>query len=371
MTVARLVRRALAAAIVSAVTLAAAAAEKPSGKPADVPAQKVAVKAALPKWETARATSPQSADELKALQARVKEVAQKATAATVCLYVEPAVGSGVIVSDDGLVLTAGHVTGKPRTKLKFILSDGTVVNGIALGLNERADSGMAKITDPPPKDAPWPGAKEGKWPVAELGKADALATGQWLVALGHPNGLKRERPPVVRVGRYLSNERHEVPLGSKHFESFLQSNCTIVGGDSGGPLFDLDGKLVGIHSQIGMIALDQNYHVPVEKFRAEWARLLRGDAVGRDPTVVMNLVFDEDAKEGLKVAEVREGGAAERAGVEVGDVFRTLAGNPVKTRNDVHEILSSYATGDKVKIEVKRGDESKTLELKLTRKTTR
>lgn len=364
MPVVRSVWRVLvAAAVLPALSLTAPA--------ADTPAEKTPAKATSAKWETGRTTSPDTAAELRALQARVKEVTQKVTAATVCIYVEPSVGSGVIVRDDGLVLTAGHVIGKPRTKLKFVLSDGSVVDGVALGLNDKADSGMAKITSPPPKDAKWPGAKEGKWPVAEMGKSEPLAAGQWLVALGHPNGLKAERPPVVRVGRYLRTESHRVPEGGTSREPFIQSNCTIVGGDSGGPLFDLDGKVVGIHSQIGMIALDQNYHVPVDKFRTDWARMLRGDSVGREPTVVMNLVFDDDNKDGLKVAEVREGGAAERAGIEVGDVFQTLAGNPVKSRTDVSEILSSYTTGDTVKIELKRGDETKSISLKLARKTNR
>lgn len=378
----RSVRRVLAATTVACTVVLVAPA-------ADPPAEKTAVKTApLPKWETVRATSPETAAEMKALQARVKEVAAKAIAATVCIVLEPSVGSGVIVSDDGLILTAGHVIDKPRSKLKFVLADGTLVSGVALGVNERADSGMAKITDPVPKDAKWPGAKEGKWPKVELGKSEGLAAGQWLVALGHPNGLKPERPPVVRVGRHLRTEEHrgkeqlnELMRKARNRNrpreendtpgKFVQTNCTIVGGDSGGPLFDLDGKLVGIHSQIGMLTLDQNYHVPVDKFHAEWARLKRGDDIGWQPTVAMNLVFEDENKNGLTVSEVREGGAAERAGIEVGDVFKTLAGHSVKTREDVAQILSAYATDDKVKIELTRDGESMTVELKLTRKTNR
>jgi serine protease Do len=343
MPVARFVRHVhIATAVVLAVALSSPAADKP----------------ALPKWETARVSSPETADELKALQARVKEVAKKATPATVGLLVGQGAGSGVIVNEDGLILTAGHVTGAPRTDLVVVLSDGTFVKGVSLGINDRADSGMAKITDKPPKNATWPGAKEGKWPFMEMGKSADLKAGQWVVAMGHPGGPKPERPPPVRVGRYVSSG------------TFLQSNCTIVGGDSGGPLYDLDGKVVGIHSRI-MFTIDANYQVPIDKFQTEWARLLRGDSIGRKSDAALNVIFDDEVKDSVTVSEVTEGGAAEKAGIEAGDVIKKFAGTPVKSPADVREMLSSYNPGDKVKVELDRDGEKKTVELKLAKKTSK
>lgn len=335
-----------ATALLLAASTGSTAADKPTEKPAP------------PKWETARVTSPETADELKALQARVKEVAKKATPATVGLLVGQGAGSGVIVNEDGLILTAGHVIGAPRTELVVVLADGTFVKGVSLGMNDRADSGMAKITDKPPKNATWPGAKDGKWPYMELGKSADLKLGQWLVTMGHPNGPKPERPPPVRVGRYQSGG------------PFLQTTATIVGGDSGGPLYDLDGKVVGIHSRI-MFTVDANYQVPIDKFQAEWARLVRGDNIGRKTDAVLNVIFDDEAKDAVTVSEVPENGAAERAGIEAGDVIRKFAGTPVKSPADIREMLSAYSPGDKVKIELERAGTAKTVELKLAKKATK
>ncbi len=339
MPVTRFLRHApIATVLVLAVALASPAADK-----------------AAPKWPTDRVSSPETTDEMKSLQARVKDVVKKATPATVGLLVGQGAGSGVIVSEDGLILTAGHVIGAPRTPLVVVLSDGTFVKGVSLGMNDKADSGMAKITVPPPKNAKWPGAKEGKWPFMSMGKSGDLKTGQWVLAMGHPGGPKPERPPPVRVGRFVSRG------------TFLQSNCTIVGGDSGGPLYDLDGKVVGIHSRI-MFTIDANYQVPVDKFQTEWARLVRGDNIGRKTSAILNLYFDETAKDSLVVDEVLEDGAAEKAGIEAGDVIKTFAGTAVKTAEEVREMLSAYDPGDKVKIELVRDGEKKSVELKLAKK---
>src|SRR4051812_9839527 len=127
---------------------------------------------AKPTWDPARVTAPDDVKELRALQETVKRVVDKVTPATVGVLLGMGAGSGVIVSDDGLVLTAAHVIEPPRRgggdsekrTVTLQLFDGTKVKGDILGRNPKADSGMVKITDPVPKDANWPGAKQGKWP---------------------------------------------------------------------------------------------------------------------------------------------------------------------------------------------------------------
>lgn len=313
------------------------------------------------KWETARITSPESVAEMKALQTRVKYVNQQALPSTVGILAGTGAGSGVIVSEDGLVLTAAHVIIRPRQQITFVLSDGTFVKGESLGVDapNNLDRGMARITGSPPKNATWPGAKEGKWPVAELGKSADLKQNQWVVSMGHPGGPKQDRPPPVRTGR-VGTKTEDVAKNR-----LLLTDCTLVGGDSGGPLFDLSGKVIGIHSQISLFSLEANMHVPIDKFRSEWERLLRGDTIGRKTEAVLGITYEDQDKVGAKISEIVESSAAAKADLAVGDVILKFNGNPVKGASDITEMLSSYDPDEKVKLLIRRDTETLSVDLKL------
>ena len=315
-------------------------------------------------WDPARTTSPESVDELKALQNKVKEVVKKARPSTVGLLIGAGAGSGVIVSEDGIVLTAAHVIGRPGQVVRFVLSDGSVVRGKSLGSNPKYDSGMARITDKPPKSASWPGAEEGKWPAAELGTlprfdsdGKLINKGQWVVSLGHPGGPKPDRPPPVRVGRFQNYSKGD---------NSLRSDCTLVGGDSGGPLFDLSGKVVGIHSRIGLF-LEYNMHVPTSLYQDEWAKMLKSEIIGRPSNVELGLILD-DSEEAPTVKKVVEGGPAEKAGIEPGDVITKFGGERVHLADDLLQILNGMEPGQVVSVELQRGDETKRIRVTLGRK---
>ena len=200
---------------------------------------------------SAFAESPTDVAKLRALELRVEKMLDKAKAATVGVRMGAAQGSGVIVSEDGYVLTAGHVSAKPGVECTLVMPDGKVLKGKTLGRNGSIDSGMIKIV------------AEGKYPFAEMGKSGPLKKGQWVVAIGHPGGFRANRTPVVRVGRILYAD-----------PSLIRTDCTLVGGDSGGPLFDLDGKVIGIHSRIGGNSITENVHVPIDTYRQTWERLV-------------------------------------------------------------------------------------------------
>ncbi len=197
--------------------------------------------------------TPKSVDELLTIQREVQTVVAKVLPATVGIRIGSSQGSGVIVTADGYVLTAGHVVGRPGLAASIILSDGRVVRGKTLGLYETLDAGLIKIDG------------NGPWPAVACSRGDQLAAGAWCVAVGHPLGYQEGRPPVVRVGRVLSVQDHRI-----------RTDCPLVAGDSGGPLFDLDGKVIGINSRIGG-STDMNYHIPVAVFTKNWNRLARGD----------------------------------------------------------------------------------------------
>ena len=197
-------------------------------------------------WER----TPQSAADLEKIQTRLQTLLPAAKRVTVVVLGDGS-GSGVIVSRDGLVLTAGHVCGKAGTKLRVILSDGRVVGAESLGSVKTTDAGVVRLAS-------------GRYPFAAMAAADrSLALGTWCFALGYPGGWDRERGPVVRMGRLISRAKRA-----------LRSDCKLVGGDSGGPLFDLQGRVVAIHSWISRHP-DQNFHVPIATYRQHWPELVR------------------------------------------------------------------------------------------------
>ncbi|NQU26001.1 MAG: trypsin-like peptidase domain-containing protein, partial [Candidatus Nealsonbacteria bacterium] len=211
--------------------------------------------------------APKNVDELKSIQAQVQKVVAKVLPCTVGVQIGAARGSGVIVSEDGIVMTAGHVVGEPGKDVTFFFADGKTAKGKTLGMYKTADAGLMKIAD------------EGKWPFVEKGRSGDLKLGAWCVAVGHPLGYQKERPPVVRVGRVLRSG-----------ETVIQTDCPLVGGDSGGPLFDLEGRVIGINSRIGG-STSSNFHVPVDVFHDCWDRLLKGESwetslPGRDSSEV-------------------------------------------------------------------------------------
>lgn len=283
--------------------------------------------------------APESIEDLKAIQEQVRRVLDKVVPATVGVRIGQGQGSGVIVSKDGYVLTAGHVSGAPGRDVTIVLPDGKTVKGKTLGMNRIADSGLIKITE------------ERDWPFAEMGDSAGLQKGQWCVAVGHPGGYKTGRSPVVRVGRVVEPRK-----------SFIQTDCPLVGGDSGGPLFDMHGRVIGIHSRING-PITSNHHVPVNTYKDEWERL-------KDPTIgeaYLGVEVDTEAKE-CKVAKVLPGAAADKAGLKADDVILTFDGQKVAAPTDLRPLVLKKKPNDEVAIEVRRGEETLTLKAKLLKR---
>jgi serine protease Do len=200
--------------------------------------------------------APENANDLREMEAHVQKVVIKVMPSVVGLRIGNGQGSGVIVSEDGYVLTAGHVSGDPHQTVRITFPDGKELKGKSLGRNIDVDSGLIKITS------------EGKFPFLEMGQSSDLKLGQWVIAIGQPGGFRPGRAPVVRVGRILSLSR-----------SVIRTDCALVGGDSGGPLFDMQGRVIGIHSRIGD-TIHENVHVPVDNYRKTWTRLAKGESWG-------------------------------------------------------------------------------------------
>lgn len=179
-------------------------------------------------------------------------------------------GSGTIVSKDGLILTAAHVVSGAEDVFVNTV-DGRSVPAKVLGCNFSRDVAMVKIEAEE-------GAAAVEWPFVELGNSKEWKAAQTYIALGHAGGYDIKRPPPIRIGWSYNNSG----------DDFIVTDCAVIGGDSGGPLLDLEGKLVGIHSFIGA-GLSENNHAPIHAVQEDWDRLLNGEQWGKFPNIGLGL----------------------------------------------------------------------------------
>lgn len=295
-------------------------------------------------------------NELGRLEAKVSAASQKVLPATVALLSERtgSSGSGVITSEDGLILTAAHVVQGAESML-VVFPDGKQVQGKVLGANYSKDIAMVKIQD------------TGKWPFVTLGESKSLDAGDWVIALGHSAGFDAARTPPVRFGRVVS----------KGPGNFLTTDCTLIGGDSGGPLFDTDGKLIAIHSSIGK-SLSNNNHAGIDGFREDWERILNGETWGAlslnpfaNPEMPV-LGIDMAMMRGLRGVIVRgivQGSPAAAAGVRTGDLITSLDGSEVRDGGELLQMLAKRQAGDQAKLGIMRDRRKLEVDVMLKRRS--
>ncbi len=296
-----------------------------------------------------------SVEDLVKLEKQVQEVAKKALPATVALVSNGtgSSGSGVIVNKNGLILTAAHVV-QGMKEVDVFFSDGRKWQGKVLGANFSKDIGMVQMVDP------------GPWPFMELGESKPLEAGDWLVAMGHSAGFDPARTPPVRFGRVMSDGPG----------NYFTSDCTLIGGDSGGPLFNLDGKLVGINSSIGW-SWKNNNHAGVDGFREDWERLLAGETWGalqmnplaNPETPVLGIVMGmRDEGKGVRVQKVEPNSPAAAAGVRIGDTIVAVDNEPVLGGAELQQVLLKKEVGDLVSLGLMRGKEKLKIDVELVKR---
>jgi serine protease Do len=275
-------------------------------------------------------SAPASIAELKAMERKIRATLDKVTPSVVAV----SGGSGVVVSEDGIVLTVAHVGGRAGREVTITFPDGRKVKGKTLGNDRGVDAGLVKITD------------DGSWPHAEMGKSADLKAGHWCLTLGYPVTFERGKAPFVRIGRVLENQ-----------PKMIVTDCMIMGGDSGGPLFDLEGRVIGIGSRCDN-TVTMNIHVPIDQFHDHWDRLVKGDDFN---SLFANLAFlgvaPDESRDDARIGRVIPGSAAEKAGIQVGDMILKLDGNELKEYAELQSQIRSREPGDEIEIEVRRGEE--------------
>jgi len=295
------------------------------------------------------ARAPVSRRDLRLIQDQVQRVIAQVMPATVSVELGRAAGSGVIISPDGLVLTAAHVIGRPGRLAWIELPDGRRLRGRTLGANHDADAGMIRLENPP-----------ADLPYAPLSKRRKLSVGEWVITTGQPGGIVSDRAPPVRLGRVL------VAL-----DDMVCTDCKLVGGDSGGPLFNMRGEVVGIHSSIGPMTT-HNFHVPTTVFRDGWDRLLASDLWGGryDELIAgrpMIGVSGRTEAGRCLITQVHPGLPAAESGVEAGDFIAAVDGRVITTFEQLSNIVSFKTPGQKLRLTIDRDGATRDIEVTLAR----
>ena len=273
------------------------------------------------------------------------------------VFVKQGEGSGVIVEEEGLVISNWHVVRMhvhPNFYCRIGLRDGNIYEGRVLSTSRENDLALLMIE---PKDG-----KARDFPPIQLGNSDQLMVGETVVAIGNPHG----QASSVTAGVLSATNRSlrvPPPMGEREpiqFEGLLQTDAAINPGNSGGALLDITGRLIGINTLMQKASENIGFAIPVNRVKEVFqSNLLRYDSIDRFWTGLRI----EEHSEGVRIASVTEGGPAWRAGLRRGDRITSIEGKPLKALQDFGRALIRKDAGDKIPLEILRGGAKRSLTL--------
>lgn len=270
-------------------------------------------------------------------------------------------GSGVVVSPDGYILTNNHVV-EDADQVTVDLSDRRTVVAKVVGTDPASDLAVLKI------DA-------NNLPVLPLGNSDNVRVGDVALAIGNPLGIGK----TVTSG-IVSAKGRSTGVSDGSFEDFIQTDAPINRGNSGGALINSNGELIGINSQIlsptgGSIGI--GFAIPSNMAKSVMEQLIKGGKVRRSMLGVNVQPIDSDLAESLNLKEVRgiivsnvqPGSSAAQAGVRVGDVITALNGAPVSDFNNFRNQIAAQAPGTEVTLTLLRDGREQQIKARLSERT--
>jgi len=273
-------------------------------------------------------------------------------------------GSGVIISPEGYILTNEHVV-SDADEIKVRLADGREFNAEIKGKDARSDLAVIKI-------------KADNLPVAELGESDDLKIGQWVLAIGNPFAFAIEgAEPTVTVGVISALHRDLPVLGrrDRNYADLIQTDAAINPGNSGGPLVNMKGQVIGIN--VAIITTTGGYQglgfaIPANKAKKILKKLIKGEEILygwlgvsiQDLNEDLKNYFGLKEKEGVIIVKVFKNSPASKAGLREGDLILTFNGKNIRKVKDLVETVSQENPGEKVKVGILR--ENKHLNIDVT-----
>jgi serine protease Do len=262
-------------------------------------------------------------------------------------------GSGFIISTDGYILTNAHVV-EAAEEITVKLNDKREFKAKVIGFDRRTDVALIKV-------------EAAGLPAVRVGDPGRLKVGEWVVAIGSPFGFENS----VTAGIVSAKGRS---LPQENFVPFIQTDVAVNPGNSGGPLFNMRGEVVGINSQIysrtgGFMGLSFAIPIDVANDIAQQLRTTGKVTRGRIGVVIQPITkelaesFGLPKPAGALVNSVEKGGPAEKAGIESGDVILRFDGKPVTASEDLPRIVGATRPGAKVTVQIWRGKTARDVQL--------
>ncbi|HEX9068925.1 MAG TPA: trypsin-like peptidase domain-containing protein, partial [Ktedonobacterales bacterium] len=260
-------------------------------------------------------------------------------------------GSGFIIAPDGYIITNSHVVDGAR-QIVVMLADGQELPGTVVGEDPETDLAVVRISSPNGKSLP----------TAALGDSDALQVGQLVVAIGSPIGLQS----TVTAGIVSALHRTLPGYGGRLIEDIVQTDAAVNPGNSGGPLVNSRGEVVGINVAIVQAAQGLSFSIPINTVKWVTSKLLQdgevrravigiaGQPIALSPGVRRQIGTQKESA--VQVVQVAGGGPAQRAGLQPGDVIFLLDGKPIASADDIRHLLERLGDGAKVTLKVARAN---------------
>ncbi len=281
-------------------------------------------------------------------------------------------GSGFLISSDGYIVTNDHVAGT-ASKVIVTTTDGKRYDARIIGSDKTSDVALLKIDGT-------------NFPYLELGNSDDVIVGEWAIALGNPFGLfDINSKPTVTVGVLSNTEVDLQPQEDRIYRQMLQTDAAISSGNSGGPLVNAEGKVVGINatiystsqSSMGAGSIGIGFAIPINRARQVIEQLQKNGKIDRDFWTGMR-IQQIDARiarylglsntEGVVIVEMAPNSPASRAGLQVGDVIVGVNGEEIKTEDQAVIRIYDSRVGDALRLKIFRNGQQMEKVMTLTRR---
>ena len=278
-------------------------------------------------------------------------------------------GSGFIISSDGYIVTNDHVAGN-AVRITVTMTGGKRLKAQLVGTDPLTDVSLIKV-------------EASGLPFVSLGSSDDIVVGEWAIAFGNPFGLfDINDKPTVTVGVISSTGMNLGHINDHFYTNMIETDAAINGGNSGGPLVNSQGNVIGMNTLIytggqSTTFVGYGFAIPVNKIKKVVADLRKKGKVTRDiwkgfdaQNVDARIAryFGLASIQGIIVSEVEDGGPAEKAGLKVGDIILEVNGQKIDSGDDLTQILIDSSPGDILNMKVYRERKTLNMPLKLDRR---